>query len=109
MEVQVLAVCFWVTAPIVFQAAVNRGHHLLQALDAISDKARKTLTTPFILNKKIYVYHERSYVSFSIFLYILVLFGTAWCPEPIPEATGTRQGMIQDGVPSQHTHTVHKI
>lgn len=48
---QVLADRHRVTASIVFQAAVNRGHHLLQTLDSITYIPRQALALPFILEE----------------------------------------------------------
>lgn len=45
---QVLADRHRVTASVVFQAAVNRGHQLLQTLDSITYIPRQALALPFI-------------------------------------------------------------
>lgn len=49
---QVLAVGRGVAASVVFQAAVNGGHHLLQTLDSISQVPRQALAPTLVLEAK---------------------------------------------------------
>lgn len=54
MVMQVLARGHRVTASVVFQAAIYRGHHLLQTLDSITHVSRQTLTITLVLEEPDY-------------------------------------------------------
>lgn len=48
---EVLAGGHWVAASVLFQATVNRGHHLLQTLDSITHIPRQALTLTLVLGE----------------------------------------------------------
>lgn len=54
MVMQVLAGGHRVAASIVFQAAIYRGHHLLQTLDSITNVPRQTFTITLVLEEPDY-------------------------------------------------------
>lgn len=54
MVMQVFAGGHGVTASVVFQAAVNRGHHFLQTLDSITHVPWQALTLTLILEEADY-------------------------------------------------------
>lgn len=54
MVMQVLAGGHRVAASVVFQAAIYRGHHLLQTLDSITHVSRQTLTITLVLEEPDY-------------------------------------------------------
>lgn len=54
MVMQVLAGGHGVAATVVFQATVNRGHHLFQTLDSITHITRQALAVTIILEETDY-------------------------------------------------------
>lgn len=54
MVMQVLAGGHWVAASIVFQAAINRGHHFLQTLNSITQVPRQALALALVLEETNY-------------------------------------------------------
>lgn len=69
MEMQVLAGGNRVTASILLQAAVNRGHNLLQTLDSISHIALGAFTPTLVLQEPDYrdCTHQSSSSSHELF------------------------------------------
>lgn len=51
VKMQIFADCFGIAASIVLQTAIDRGHHLLEALDPIAHIPLETFASPLILTK----------------------------------------------------------
>lgn len=68
MEMQVLAGGHGVTVSVVYQAAVNRGHHLLQALDSITHVPRQTFTVTLVLEETDYVIRLKQEIRLCVWM-----------------------------------------